>query len=178
MQGYILEKATKVLWDLVALVNELEATKTTDEQVLEAVHNNVYSALWDVTKIASAASETEWYPEDRDLVLRERRAGVEKLLVRYGWISETTEQKMTREIAEFAQRVLEVAKLSRGDGRTQIHQEINSCNLSFPALQQLSSSIEAVTMGDKSWESFQLEAEVLLRPLIDAYETDIQSKNK
>jgi hypothetical protein len=134
-----------------------------DKSSNELVRSYLSLALWDITKIASVSAGVEWHPEDRDTILREVNNGLEKLLVRYGEISETTNDKARK----LATQVLRYSELPRGEGRTRIHEILMESELSHPVIRELKDLIEPVTMGEKDRTIFQYEVQALLLPMTE-----------
>jgi hypothetical protein len=150
----------------------LEKSESVDEELREDIESEVSVALWDTTKIASTVSDTSWSPEEGRLILYEGRDGLEKLLVKYGELGETTKQRKERELtehkarlSELAAEILDLSRLEQGEGRTLIYAKIMECRLSDPVIDQAKELLEPVTMGDKSWSEFQSEMRALLGPI-------------
>ncbi len=131
-----------------------------DKNLDESVKQELIDATFNITKIASVGGK--WSSEDASEIINEGKPGLERTLLKYGKISETTQQKLDKiltEIADTKAEILDFPKLDRSIGRRAICDKLSAAKHNDPTLNRIRELIEPVTMGEKNWEEFQSEIE-------------------
>ena len=160
---YILGKAVGAMENLANLAESLNADGLTHNELKEAVKTALYQSLWDLTKVASTASDTAWNVDDREIILRDPVDGLEQLEKRYGWISETTRERRAHEYEDFLSEVRPLLEDSqRAPARTILNDILTRTDVKAPAVDQLLGQLERVHQGELSWDVFRQNAVLFL----------------
>ena len=142
------------------------------EFVVEMLTQNLYAALYDLTKIAAKLEDSrQWNPEDRDTIYDNGQQGLADILVKYGmssWLPYMGLRDFIPERRVDVQSVLlRVRELSQGlpgENRTSIYVELRPI-ARHPMARQIFDLIEPVTQGEKAWAEFQKEIAELLKEI-------------
>jgi len=139
------------------------------ELLLDGVISDLYAALYDLTKVASALNgERVWEFKDRDEIYEHGRRGLASVLAKYGfsgWLPslhdvEPSVLAKKESVNDVLQTVLELSK-GRAENRTLIYIELRKIARDTTA-RIILDLIEPVTQGEKSWAKFQEELGKLL----------------
>jgi hypothetical protein len=139
------------------------------ELLLDGVISDLYAALYDLTKVASALNgERVWEFKDRDEIYEHGRLGLASVLAKYGfsgWLPslhdvEPSVLAKKESVNDVLQTVLELSK-GRAENRTLIYIELRKIARDTTA-RIILDLIEPVTQGEKSWAKFQEELGKLL----------------
>jgi len=77
------EKSESVLKNLSNLVDTIKTDYGDNPVLSEKLLEHIYPIIWNASKLYAFFNDTDWQPEDRDVIVSEGRAGFEKLKHRY-----------------------------------------------------------------------------------------------
>lgn len=164
--SYILEKAVGSIKDLAQLAIALKNQSAGEGEIREAVEVALYHSLWDLTKVASRASGADWEIGDRNLIIDDPVHGLDQLLKRYGWISETARERERREMMEFLREVRPLlSNQFRAPTRTLLNEVLMRTSVTGPTIDGLLRRLELVHQGELPWDEFRLSAISILDQL-------------
>ena len=173
MSWWLTEKAQHVLQFMVYLYEDFRERDDLPEQFIEDFMFYLYPILSDSTKILSFSSGAEWSTEDRALILDEGRPGLEKVLVRYGLLHETTEEKTKHELPSsingFVSGLEELLAGTKDPSRTLINELLSTTRINEPILDKIEKLTENINMGELPWEEYVDSANLLLEELKKKY---------
>lgn len=177
MSGWCAEKSENVVWALARLSEAVKKGRDLDENLREGIEFFVHSALHDATKLLSFAAGAPWDPDHRDLVVEFGVRGYEELLVLYGLMDETTEDREEREwyasldqrdkeLSDLAYRVRGLVDQARGEARVPLFELVHSCAHDVGEVHTMREWTEAVSQGEVDWVAYtavmRREAQALL----------------
>jgi hypothetical protein len=146
---YILEKTVLVIKEQARLLKFLQNEALTSEELINSLKSSAYRSLYDLTKIASDVSESEWETTDRDLIKNDPDNGLEILLKRYGWIKETTLERKKREILDFVELVRnELRDSAPSPNRTLFNEFLYKTPYRGKLVEEISKQLEKVNQCD------------------------------
>ncbi len=152
---YLLEKTIYVIKEQARLLELLKGTTPSTDELIEAIQGSAYRSLYDLTKIASDVSDSEWETKDRDLIKNDPKNGLEILLKRYGWITETTLERKKREILEFVEEVRKRLKdPSPSPNRTLFNEFLHETPFKGELVEDIKDRLERVNQGELPWVEF------------------------
>lgn len=158
MSNWCCEKSKNVVKDLTSIIEILKCNEDNiQEDLYENINDYLHSAIIDATKIYGFASGSKLLGGEGDLIFDEDKDGLEKILVQFGRVDNTSKQKEIEDLQEF---ISELSYAINGDrtNRTMIHSAMakyqNRIDSIGDEIKQLENSIEKVTVGELSWESF------------------------
>jgi hypothetical protein len=170
---YILEKAVGAIRDIAHLVVTLKNPAAGEAELRKAVETALHHSLWDLTKVASAASGADWDVSDRELIINDPKHGLEQLLKRYGWITETTRERECREMAAFLADVRPLlSNPSPAPNRTLLNEVLRHTSVTGPIIDHLLQRLELVHQGKLLWDEFRHSAISILNQSNRIADTD------
>lgn len=162
MAGWLYEKAEFCAKDLLRLHKEIDEISDMDV-AKEFVKDSITGVFFNLTKILSFAAGSEWEVSDNEFLLEH---GSERLALKYGAISETSEHK---KVMNFVVNARELLKGPRAPNRTILYDFLEPLRNKDLLFQELDRKLELVRDGQKTWESFVKEATVLLGDIENLY---------
>ena len=161
---YLLEKTVSVIKEQARLLQFLQNETPSREELIASLNSSVSSSLYDLTKIASDVSDSEWEPKDRDLIKNDPENGLEILLKRYGWITETTLERKKREVIDFVELVRSQLKDSApSPNRTLFNEFLYNIPYSGVLVEEITEKLEKVNQGELTWASFIEKTNTMLK---------------
>ncbi len=163
MSGWLKEKSQSLLEQVTLLYDDLRKRDDLPEGLMNDLESYLYLVFENSTKILSFASGAEWQARDRDTIIEQGTSGLEEVLVKYGLLDETSEDKRTRKIQAFVKKFKVLVHEPGHIARTRIHEMLVKEGFEDPATNEISGLIEKVTMGELPWEEFVNLATDLIR---------------
>lgn len=146
--------------------------------------DDLYSALWDSTKILAYFSGGKWSTSDAQTVMDNGIDGYEQILVRYGILEKTKREKaleeehgkaatVAKKIANLHSGIIEYSRGLKSPNRTLLHELFrkNRCQNTPKEFLEIEDALEDVTMGKMEWSDFQR----FVRERIDNYAASVES---
>jgi hypothetical protein len=156
---YSLEKIEATLRNLSYIAEFLNDASLSEDDRKDRIVCFLGLALRDFTKAVSSLTQTEWTGDEAALFISEPVKGLEKLLVKYGRLSATKEDRIRAleiHLAEQCQQFLEIA--DRAPARTQLHELLRRYPTANPIIESLRDELEKVHQGQNAWNEFRIEA--------------------
>jgi len=163
MSGWLKEKSQSLLEKVTLLYDDLRKRDDLPEGLMNDLESYLYLVFENSTKILSFASGAEWQARDRDTIIEQGTSGLEEVLVKYGLLDETSEDKRTRKIQAFVKKFKVLVHEPGYIARTRIHEMLVKEGFEDPTTNEISDLIEKVTMGELPWEEFVNLATDLIR---------------
>ncbi len=169
--GYLLEKAVYALRPLADIAQSLKEGTHSEEELKDFVEYQLHYAIFNLTKIASSVTETQWTTNDAATIFADPIDGLETLLVKYGWLKSTSRQQESEKLNNFLLRSVQLLNdPNRAPARTLLHELIDTVELKYPEINRMSAGLERVHMGELSWDDFRSNALVEVSALLELVE--------
>ena len=163
-------KSRNVVEQLAKLIDQLSGNSNESECL-----DNLSRALYDATKLMAEFNNADWDPADRDIVVERGYAGFEELLVKYGMLKETTEEKKRNQIMAAVNEMRQLLEGNRAPNRTLIH-EILGPLPDDPWIAMLKALTEQVSIDQLQWEGYQELAKDALKQIEESFEPILVGK--
>lgn len=162
VSSWLSGKAQSILKNLLELQAYFNGRRDLPNGVKDELRWWLNLSYGDVTKILSFCSGKEWSTRDVSLMLNKGSVGLEEVLVKYGLLKETSEQKQQREsiertpeFVEFANRLWTLVHLPpRGDARTLLNKLLDEQKIKHPLYDEASRLIDEVNLGNMLWDDY------------------------
>ncbi len=154
MAAWCHEKAEHSLASIARALDEARSLVVRDGVEKEILLMNFSFAIWDASKLLAFSCGADWNPSDPEIIFEQGYAGFEKVLVRYGLLDETSEDKQRKLRENFIHQLEILLDGDRTPNRTLLHELIAKKDLRHPKLDRLSDMLEKVTMGEMAWAVF------------------------
>lgn len=154
MAAWCNEKAEHSLASIARALDEARSLVVRDGIEKDFLFMNFSFSIWDASKLLAFSCGAEWNPSDADIIFEQGYAGFEKVLVRYGLLNETSEDKRRKLRENFIHQLEILLDGDRTPNRTLLHELIAKNDLKHPKIDKLSDMLEKVTMGEVTWDVF------------------------
>ena len=166
------EKAEFSLVSIVRAIDKIRETKELEEETKESILSELSTAVFNISKLLSFSCGAHWDTSDPDIIFIEGYTGLEKVMVKYGMLEETTEDRKPKEIKrslpDFQALLVNLQTLLEGPrnpNRTLLHEFLVKIEFKHPLLDEIKESLEQVTMGEIEWSSFVEKTEESIKHL-------------
>ncbi len=173
MAPWLAEKSQYILEGLVAIYEDFRKKDNLPNDLMDILTTYLSGIFYDATKILSFASGGEWSISDRSIIIEKGKKGLEEVLVSYGLLEETTEEKTKRQTFEKVENLVnklkELLKEPRYEARPRIHKLLLKEGFDDTIVNQISDLTEDVTMGELPWDRYIKLCQTLLNKLEQHY---------
>jgi hypothetical protein len=168
MGPWLTEKSQNILQELALLYDECRKRNDLPEELKNNLEEYLSGIFWDCTKILSFASGGTWDTEDRDIIIGDGLIGLERILVKYGLKSETTEDRHKRVRGEKKQTLIaqleELLNEPRGV-ETRVNELLFKEGYDDPIIKEMIQMTEQRSRGEITWDEYRNLITELIRRL-------------
>lgn len=168
MAAWCNEKAEHSLASIAHTVDQVRPNGELGKKAKESILSELSYAVWDASKLLAFSCGAIWEVSDSDIIFTEGYAGLEKVMVRYGLLQETTEDKKQKHNAQFLSRLQILLEGQRDPNRTLLHEHLAGTDIKHAILDDIANLLEKVTMGEMEWVFFVEKAKELAKRLREA----------
>ncbi|MBG7617524.1 MAG: hypothetical protein IZT57_04050 [Chloroflexi bacterium] len=159
MTDWLLDHSQALLTEAIELSAELRSTAKQNDEALIKLN----SIITNSSKLLAFASGGDWAEQDVKMLLAEGSAGLEKLLVKYGLLEETSEDIEKQNIASFVTKlkplIYEPAQVIRDESR----QILSGYGFSQTLIDRIIEMLGHVSRGELKWVEFVAQATELFK---------------
>ena len=165
MAAWCNEKAEHSLASLARTLEQVREVREMSQTMKDSLLQELWFAVSDTSKLLAFSCGAEWDPSDADTVFEQGYLGLERVMVRYGMLQETSQDRQRKRLEQFLSRLETLLEGPRAPNRTMIHEALAGTPLQHPLLDEFGSLIESVSMGEMQWDAFVPLARDLVRRL-------------
>ncbi len=154
MATWCTEKSEHALAALARNVDDIKANSHIDQSLRDSILSNLWYGISYTTKLLAFGCGAQWGISDPDVVFENGYRGFEILMVRYGLLIETAQDRKQKRIDHFLLKLDSLLAGSRVPNRTLLHELLESGEIEHRIIKQIGSKIELVTMGKIHWQTF------------------------
>ncbi|PSU88132.1 hypothetical protein [Photobacterium kishitanii] len=162
MSPWYSEKSLSVVKSLAGVVDEIRGSN--NETIIPEL---LYSAIYNATKLAAFSFGATWDINDAEMIYKNGSNDIDKLLVKYGLLDKTEEDKNSEHIKSCSLKIIELLNTEEYfESRTKIHEilaKINSKDIKWEELKELT---EQLTLKELQWDKYKNNAYLLLRNIL------------
>ena len=162
MAGWCSEKSGNVVHELATLMDyfkRLEHLKQKLDTADERAHGDLYSAIFDATKIFAFSCGATWSVDDPEIITKRGKRGYIELAIKYGQITETaTSYAGIDDDIALRELVEELESLLRNESRsnrTLIHDALRKAASRRDEIERIRELTDKVSMGELSWDDYR-----------------------
>lgn len=158
MADWLIEKAKAMLTETTLLYESLGKSDDLSEELTYELEKRFNYILRNATKILAFACGGDWDAEDGQLIVKNGKAGLERVLVKYGLLEETSEDKRRGEIHAFLNQLKPLTYESMQIIRDKTRQVLSEAGLSSDATDRIIDLLGQVSKGQLNWAEFVVKA--------------------
>ncbi len=158
MADWLIEKSKAVLTETTLLYESLGKSEELSEELISGLEKHFGYIFRNTTKVLAFACGSDWDAEDGQLIVNSGKAGLEQVLVKYGLIEETTEDKRKGEIHAFLRKLKPLIYESMQVIRDNTRQILSEAELGSDATEKIIDLLGQVSKGKLKWDEFIAKA--------------------
>jgi hypothetical protein len=158
MADWLIEKTKALLTENTLLYENLGKSEELSEELAGGLEKRFSYIFRNATKILAFASGSDWDAEDSQLIVNNGKAGLEQVLVKYGLLEETSEDKRKGEIHAFLGRLKPLTYESTQVIRDKTRQVLSEAGLGSDTTDRIIDLLGQVSKGQLKWAEFVVKA--------------------
>jgi len=158
MADWLTEKAKAMLTETTLLYQSLGKSDALSEELVGSLEKRFDYIFRNATKMLAFASGSDWDAEDGKLIIKSGKSGLEQVLVKYGLMKETTEDKRKGEIHAFLKKLKPLAFESMQVIRDETRRILSEAKLGSGIIDSIIGLLGQVSKGKLSWDKFVSKA--------------------
>ncbi|MFZ5586549.1 MAG: hypothetical protein ACOZHQ_11515 [Thermodesulfobacteriota bacterium] len=162
MASWCSEKSQSVLFTFTTLLSMINRCTDLNQETREYLQAIISGGIWNGSKLLALSCGADWQPMDADDIFGKGREGLENILVEYGLLSETSQDRIKWNILQFYISIEALVDGPRVPNRTLLHALLAKRELDHSGVTLISELLEKVTMGDLDWDKFVEEAKIII----------------
>jgi hypothetical protein len=158
MADWLIEKVKAMLTEITLLYESLGKSGDLSEELVGILEKRFDYIFRNTTRILAFASGSDWDAEDGKLIINNGKAGLEQVLVKYGLMKETTEDKRKREIHAFLKQLKPLTFESMQVIRDETRRILAEAELGSDTTDKIIDLLGQVSGGKLNWDEFVSKA--------------------
>ena len=167
MADWLIEKASSLLTEMTLLYESLGRSGNLSQEMVKEAEDRFSKMFSNTTKILAFASGGDWADGDGKLIVKEGSAGLEQVLVKYGLLDETSEDKRKKEIKSFLDNLKPLAFEPMQVVRDKTREILSTTNCGQEEINQIIDMLGSVSKGTMSWQEFTEKATAIFEKVAD-----------
>jgi len=154
MTDWLTEKSKAMLTETTLLYESLGKSEGLSDELVGGLEKRFSYIFRNSTKLLAFASGSDWDAEDVKLIVNNARAGLEQVLVKYGLMEETTEDKIKGEIRTFLKQLKPLTFESMQIIRDETRRILAEAELGSDTTDKIINLLGQVSRGKLKWDEF------------------------
>ena len=165
MSAWCAEKSSNVGKCVSKAVDLLAQSDCLDDDQRELLLHYLRSSLYDISKLMSFSTGTEWSTADARDAQENGYEGYQRLAVKYGILHQTDANANLSRVNSFCDELSKLLWGDRSPNRTFVHDLLSRTTIEHAIVQKTAKTIELVTQGLLEWKDFCIIMDTELREL-------------